>query len=194
MFDFYFFLNIEKWKKENLCQILLFSFFCLVECFYCNGGRLQYFFSRKGEWRVERRVEKMPVTAESLAQMFGVSQITADYCNWDDISFEVFSPGMHVTNNGRTSKADDSGGSRGGAPFFSDQINWGLKGQKKFVLRPSPPFSNGLDDQPPPPALISRSGSSTGWCRNSNVNYSRISHKRPPKMQRLGGRLWEVFA
>ena len=32
------------------------------------------------------------------------------------------------------------------------------------------------------------------WCGNSKVNYSRISHKRPPKMQRLGGRLREVFA
>ena len=32
------------------------------------------------------------------------------------------------------------------------------------------------------------------WCGTSNVNYSRISHKRPPKMQRLGGRLREVFA
>ena len=32
------------------------------------------------------------------------------------------------------------------------------------------------------------------WCVTSNVSYSRISHKRPPKMQRFGGRLREVFA
>ena len=36
------------------------------------------FFS--GEGGVERRVKKMPVTAERLAQMFGVNH-TADYCN-----------------------------------------------------------------------------------------------------------------
>ena len=43
------------------------------------------FFSGEGERRVERRVQKkkttkMPVTAERLAQMSGVSH-TADYCN-----------------------------------------------------------------------------------------------------------------
>ena len=38
------------------------------------------FFSGEGERRVERRVKKMPVTAERLAQIFGVSH-TADYCN-----------------------------------------------------------------------------------------------------------------
>ena len=38
------------------------------------------FFSGEGEGGVERRVKKMPVTAERLAQMFGVNH-TADYCN-----------------------------------------------------------------------------------------------------------------
>ena len=38
------------------------------------------FFSGEGERGVERRVKKMPVTAERLAQMFRVSH-TADYCN-----------------------------------------------------------------------------------------------------------------
>ena len=38
------------------------------------------FFSGEGERRVERRVKKMPVTGERLAQIFGVSH-TADYCN-----------------------------------------------------------------------------------------------------------------
>ena len=32
------------------------------------------------------------------------------------------------------------------------------------------------------------------WCGTSNVSYSQICHKRPPKMQRFGGRLQEVFA
>ena len=36
--------------------------------------------SGEGERRVERQVKKMQVTAERLAQMFGVSH-TADYCN-----------------------------------------------------------------------------------------------------------------
>ena len=36
------------------------------------------FFSGEGEGRVERRLKKMQVTAERLAQMFGVSH-TADY-------------------------------------------------------------------------------------------------------------------
>ena len=36
------------------------------------------FFSEEGEGRVERRMKKTKVTAEKLAQMFGVS-ITADY-------------------------------------------------------------------------------------------------------------------
>ena len=49
------------------------------------------FFSREGERGVERLVKKMPVTAERLAQMFGVSH-TADYCN-----FQVFLRGMHLT-------------------------------------------------------------------------------------------------
>ena len=38
------------------------------------------FFSGEGEREVERRVKKMRVTAERLAQMFRVSH-TADYCN-----------------------------------------------------------------------------------------------------------------
>ena len=38
------------------------------------------FFSGEGERGVERRVKKMPVTAERLAHMFGVNH-TADYCN-----------------------------------------------------------------------------------------------------------------
>ena len=54
------------------------------------------FFSGEGERGVERQVKKMPVTAERLAQMFGVSH-TADYCNWADVSFQVFLQGMHVT-------------------------------------------------------------------------------------------------
>ena len=32
------------------------------------------------------------------------------------------------------------------------------------------------------------------WCGTSNISYRRISHKRPPKIQRYGGRLREVFA
>ena len=50
------------------------------------------------EWRVERRVKKDKVTgltAERLAQMFGVSH-AANYCNWADF-FHVFSQGMYVT-------------------------------------------------------------------------------------------------
>ena len=48
------------------------------------------------EWRVERRVKKKKkVTAEWLAQMFGISP-SADYCNWADV-FHVFSQGMYVT-------------------------------------------------------------------------------------------------
>ena len=47
------------------------------------------------EWRVERRVKKDKVTAERLAQMFGVSH-AANCCNWADF-FHVFSRGMHVT-------------------------------------------------------------------------------------------------
>ena len=54
------------------------------------------FFSGEGERRVERRVKKMPVIEERLAQMFGVSH-TADYCNWADVGFQVFLQGMHVT-------------------------------------------------------------------------------------------------
>ena len=38
------------------------------------------FFSGEGERGVERRVKKMLVIEERLAQMFGVSH-TADYCN-----------------------------------------------------------------------------------------------------------------
>ena len=38
------------------------------------------FFSGVGEREVERRVKKMRVTADRLAQMFRVSH-TADYCN-----------------------------------------------------------------------------------------------------------------
>ena len=39
-----------------------------------------FFFSGEGEGRVRRRVKKTQVTAERLAQKFGVSY-TADYCN-----------------------------------------------------------------------------------------------------------------
>ena len=46
------------------------------------------------EWIVERRVKKK-VTAQRLAQMFGVSH-AANYCNWADF-FHVFSQGMYVT-------------------------------------------------------------------------------------------------
>ena len=46
------------------------------------------------EWRVERRVKKTQVTADWLAQMFGISP-AADYCNWADV-FHVFSQGMYV--------------------------------------------------------------------------------------------------
>ena len=46
------------------------------------------------EWRVERRVKKK-VTADRLAQMFGVGH-AEDYCNWADF-FDVFSQGMYVT-------------------------------------------------------------------------------------------------
>ena len=65
------------------------------------------FFWGEREQRVEGRVKKMPVTAERLAQMFGASH-TADYCNWADISFQVFLRGMHVTTM-ETSKADNVG-------------------------------------------------------------------------------------
>ena len=56
------------------------------------------------EWRVERGVKKKKVTAEWLAQMFGISP-AADYCNWADV-FHVFSQGMYVTTMGnlKTSK------------------------------------------------------------------------------------------
>ena len=47
------------------------------------------------EWRVERRVKKTQVTADWLAQIFGISP-AADYCNWADV-FHVFSQGMYVT-------------------------------------------------------------------------------------------------
>ena len=41
--------------------------------------------------------------------MFGVSH-TADYCNWADVSNQVFLRGMHACDSyGRTSKADDAG-------------------------------------------------------------------------------------
>ena len=46
------------------------------------------------EWRVERRVKKTQVTADWLAQIFGISP-AADYCNWADV-FHVFSQGMYV--------------------------------------------------------------------------------------------------
>ena len=78
----------------------------------------------------------MPVWAERSAQMFGVSH-TADYCNWADVSFQV----------------------------FLGQCMWQL--WKNFK---------------------------GWWCATSNVSYSRISHKRPPEMQRLGVRLRGVFA
>ena len=47
------------------------------------------------EWRVERRVKKTQVTADWLAQMFGISP-ASDYCKWADV-FHVFSQGMYVT-------------------------------------------------------------------------------------------------
>ena len=57
------------------------------------------------------------------------------------------------------SSNQNSGGSRGGA--------WGacpspiFRPNKKKILIPAPPLSQGLDDRVPPPPLIGRSGSAT---------------------------------
>ena len=64
--------------------------------------------SGEGERRVERQVKKMKVTAERLAQMFGVSH-TADYCNWADVFQTTGIPTdpMPVTSNWKVVKIAD---------------------------------------------------------------------------------------
>ena len=102
--QFLFFSEHRKLKKENLWSIFIFFFFWthngnetkdrigsraiavisfdLVRSSVSVAIQEDYiiFFSGEGERRVERRVKKMPVTGERLAQIFGVSH-TADYCN-----------------------------------------------------------------------------------------------------------------
>ena len=81
---------------KSFIAVISFDLVRLIEYFCCNTGRLHYFFLRRRRTRSGKTSEKVPVTAERLAQMFGVSH-TADYCNWADVSFQVFLRGMHVT-------------------------------------------------------------------------------------------------
>ena len=75
---------------------------------FYNGGQLYNFFSlgkEKEEWKEEWR--KKQVTAERLAQTFGVSH-TADYCNWANFFSSFFAENAY-DNYGRTWKANDAG-------------------------------------------------------------------------------------
>ena len=101
--QFFIFSEHRKIKIKNLWSIFIFFFwthngnetkdrigsraiavisFDLVRSSVSVAMQEDYiiFFSGEGERRVERRVKKMPVTGERLAQIFGVSH-TADYCN-----------------------------------------------------------------------------------------------------------------
>lgn len=110
--NFHFFLDSKrKWnetkpkiKKNNQSRYNRFSRNCCISFFKPASilfdvlkwrTIISFFFSGEGEGRVERRVKKTQVTAERLAQKFGVSH-TADYCHWADV-FQVSSQRMHMT-------------------------------------------------------------------------------------------------
>ena len=76
-------------------------------------------------------------------------------------------------------------GPGGPGPPLNFRLKWGRKGGKKFFWRPPPPLSQGLDDRPPLPPLIWRSGFVTDYCIYFSVNPCRKQSWTSPKSLKL---------
>ena len=128
---------IHLWPLLHRCSLIA---LCLVQQARLWPSINGCSHSKKTVWRERTRLTSPEVWASTTSKA------------WRDSDRASFSP-PHSRRQKETLLAgwniNCSGGSRGGPLIF--RPDWGLKGQKTFFGRLSPPLSKGLDDAPPPP-------------------------------------------
>ena len=131
---------IHLWPLLHRCSLIA---LCLVQQARLWPSINGCSHSKKTVWRERTRLTSPEVWASTTSKA------------WRDLDRASFSP-PHSRRQKETLLAgwniNCSGGSRGGPLIF--RPNWGLKGQKTFFGRLSPPLSKGLVDAPPPPPYL----------------------------------------